>query len=222
MILLMVLRRYHDIILRQKVISEAGSQQLLLDTYNLKTLMLHLHSLGTTTSSTPNVAKAPVVYSKFVIGKASQIETVLKLVGTPTDVLIERFLIMWTDGKMEDLYAVMTLKGIKKQDQQVLIEAQSKQLAQLMSSGGVAASGGIGISNSASNINSSPQQFSASILSTQNYLLDPVAGGAVVAGSAVASASMAMASSVRSITQDISTSALTGLTAVGNMKWGNK
>jgi len=40
-----ILQKYLDIILRQKRISETGSQQLLLDAYNIKTLLLHLHSL---------------------------------------------------------------------------------------------------------------------------------------------------------------------------------
>lgn len=96
--------------MRQKAISEAGSQQLLLDTYNLKTLLMHLHGLG---AGAGDVKAPPGVYTKFIVGRAAQIETVLKLVGTASEMLIERFRIMWPEGRMEDLTAIMTLKGLK-------------------------------------------------------------------------------------------------------------
>ena len=44
-ILLYFSLRFLDIILRQKRISESSTQQLLLDTYNMKTLLLLLHTL---------------------------------------------------------------------------------------------------------------------------------------------------------------------------------
>jgi vacuolar protein sorting-associated protein 53 len=40
------LNKYLDIIVKQKKISEIGTQQLLLDTYNIKTLLLHFHHMG--------------------------------------------------------------------------------------------------------------------------------------------------------------------------------
>lgn len=57
------LNKYLEIILKQKRISEIGTQQLLLDTYNIKSLLLHFHHMGqpgtganstTTSSSTGN------------------------------------------------------------------------------------------------------------------------------------------------------------------------
>jgi hypothetical protein len=204
--------------MRQKVISEAGSQQLLLDTYNLKTLLLHMHSLGEGAAGTGGKSTpAPVVYSKFVLARASQIETVLKLVGTPPEVLVERFRIMWPEGRLEDLGAVMTLKGMRRQDQQALMDAQAALLAPLAQMT-ASAPNPLG---SAATPSAHSASFSASS-SSSSYYLDPVAGGAAVAGSAVASASLAVASSVRNLTVDLSTSALTGLSAVGNLKWGTK
>jgi hypothetical protein len=189
---LLIICRYHDAIMRQKAISEAGSQQLLLDAYNLKTLLLRLHSVGASPSGSDSSSNRapPSVYSKFVLGRASQIETVLKLVGTPSQMLIERFRIMWPEGKMEDLTAIMTLKGIRRSDQQALLDSQPALVGPLSAN-----------ANQSSNTGGS--SLGASLFS-----LD-AAGGAAV-----------MASSVRTLTQDISTSAITSLSAVGSLKWG--
>jgi hypothetical protein len=41
-----LLERYRDGLMRQKRISESGTQQLLLDAYSIKTLLLQLHTVG--------------------------------------------------------------------------------------------------------------------------------------------------------------------------------
>lgn len=198
----MHLYRYHDTIMRQKIISEAGSQQLLLDTYNLKTLLMHLHGLG---AGAGDVKTPPSVYTKFIVGRAAQIETVLKLVGTAGEMLIERFRIMWPEGRMDDLVAIMTLKGMKKQDQQALLDAQSSLVTPLMSGASSAPAGG--------------QTAAPTSQSSSYFSLEPSGGGAAMAagGAAVASASLAVASSVTQMTS----SAMTSLSAVSsNLKWG--
>ncbi|CAM9703482.1 unnamed protein product [Laminaria digitata] len=107
------------LILRQRRVNEMGTQQLLLDVYNLKTLMLKVPSLGLDPmQSTP----VPVSYTKYVTKHMSKIEMVLKLVGTPHAMLVERFQIMWPDGGATDLQAIMTLKGMRKADQQMILD----------------------------------------------------------------------------------------------------
>ena len=182
----------------QKVISEAGSQQLLLDTYNLKTLLLHLHSLGS--SGSEQKIAPPAVYSKFVLQKASQIETTLKLVGTPKELLLERFRIMWADGRQEDLVAVMTLKGMKRPDMQALVDAYATSAASTAAALPASSSAGAGSSGD----NSAPAPAGAS----SYFTLDS------------SNAAVGVASSVRTLTQDMTTSAITSLSAVGNLKWG--
>ena len=191
------LYRYHDIIIRQKSISEAGSQQLLLDTYSLKTLLLHLHSLGAQGGNRTH-NPIPTIYSKFVNTRATQVETVLKLIGTPSSMLIERFRIMWPEGSMDDLSGIMTLKGIRKQEQQILLDSQPALVAAIPipTVPSTSSTGGVGGTNTAA---------VGAISSSQ---------------SAVASASLgalAVASSMGKLTQDLSTS----LSAVGNLKWGS-
>ncbi|CAM9907786.1 unnamed protein product [Scytosiphon promiscuus] len=108
-----------SLILRQRRVNEMGTQQLLLDVYNLKTLMLKVPSLGLDPLQTTPI---PASYTKYVTKHMSKIEMVLKLVGTPQAMLVERFQIMWPDGSSSDLQAIMTLKGMRKADQQVILE----------------------------------------------------------------------------------------------------
>jgi len=114
-----VVHRYLSMVMRQRKVSEPATQQLLLDTYNLKTLLLQLHNLGI--ESVTKVA-APVMFTRLVTSKVSHVETVLKLVGTPDAVLVERFCIMWPQGKGDDLAAVLAVKGTRRADSQRLLE----------------------------------------------------------------------------------------------------
>jgi vacuolar protein sorting-associated protein 53 len=99
------LARYTDVITKQKRISEMGSQQLLLDTYNLKTLFMKLPAMGS--SSTTAI---PSMYTKIVTSRINHIEAILKLIGTPEEVLVERFRVLWPDGGPTDLQLLMSLK----------------------------------------------------------------------------------------------------------------
>jgi len=121
---------YFETALKLKRISEPGTQQLLLDVYNLKTLFLKLpvleESKGTTTTALKKPGGgstiAPAMYTKLVSKQFGKIETLLKLVGTPTDMLIENFKMQWVGGTTADLTTVMTLKQIKRPEQVALLE----------------------------------------------------------------------------------------------------
>ena len=52
----------------------------------------------------------------------NRIETLLKLVGTPADLLIDVFKVQWVGGSALDLQTVMSLKGMKRTDQAVILE----------------------------------------------------------------------------------------------------
>ena len=109
--------------MQQKRISESGTQQLLLDTYNIKTMLLQLHHLGLPTDKQQQQAVVPAMYMKLITSKITHIEVILKLIGTPVDMLLERFKIMWPEGGASDLVAVLTLQGVRhKQDQAPYLE----------------------------------------------------------------------------------------------------
>lgn len=138
-----IMQRYLDIILKQKRISESGTQQLLLDTYNIKTMLLQLHHLGLPAD---NQTVVPTMYMKLISSKISHVEIVLKLIGTPVEMLLERFKIMWPEGTPSDLQVIMTLQGIRKQDQQPYLEQfcldTGKYLGQENENDGIGAMGG--------------------------------------------------------------------------------
>ena len=122
---------FYDAVIRLKRISEPGTQQLLLDVYNLKTLFLklpvleELSSSSTTTSSgkKPGSSIAPAMYTKLVQKQFGKIETLLKLVGTPVDMLIENFKsVVAGGGTAAELQIVMNLKGMKRPEQVAYLE----------------------------------------------------------------------------------------------------
>ena len=122
---------YYDTLIRLKRISEPGTQQLLLDVYNLKTLFLKLPVLESSaaSSTSPNRRAvpagstiAPKNYTKMVQKQFKRIETLLKLTGTPADMLIDVFKVQWVGGSALDLQTVMYLKGMKRQEQAAMLE----------------------------------------------------------------------------------------------------
>lgn len=118
---------YYDSLIKLKKINEAGSQQLQLDVSILKTFMLKLPVLEeparfgqkpVTTGSTI----APAMYTKMVQKQLGRIEVLLKLVGTPLDMLITNFKGLWIGGTTADFQTVLALKGLKRNEQATMLE----------------------------------------------------------------------------------------------------
>ena len=120
---------FYNSVIRLKRISESGTQQLLLDAYNLKTLVLKLPvitpeaevSSPRGVSSTAN-AIPPAMYTNMVTKEFSRIEILLKLIATPTELLSDMFKSTWPNGTALDFQTVMNLKGMKRAEQQVHLE----------------------------------------------------------------------------------------------------
>lgn len=123
---------YYETLIRLKRISEPGTQQLLLDVYNLKALFLKLPVLEKSdpSTATPTSRKvvparstiAPAMYTKMVQKQFKRIETLLKMVGTPVALLIDVFGEQWVGGSALDLQTVMSLKGLKRPEQAAMLE----------------------------------------------------------------------------------------------------
>jgi len=119
---------YYETLIRLKSISEQGSQQLLLDVYNLKTLILKLPVLEKSTASAPvarNATRstiAPAMYTKMVQKQFKKIELLLKMTGTPINLLVDVFKDQWPGGTVHDLQQVMSLKGMQRTHQAKLFE----------------------------------------------------------------------------------------------------
>ena len=120
---------YYDALIRLKRISEQGAQQLLLDVYNIKTVLMKLPVMekGSSMASPKKPGAAgstipPAMYTKMVTKQFRRIETLLKLVGTPNELLIDVFKVQWVGGSALDLQTVMTLKGFKRTEQAAMLE----------------------------------------------------------------------------------------------------
>ncbi|KAL3775457.1 hypothetical protein HJC23_000606 [Cyclotella cryptica] len=132
---------YYRTLVGLKRISEAGTQQLLLDVYSIKTLLLKLpvlegdkkdtksrHFITTPSKSLSGGSTiAPAIYMKMVNKEFRKIEVMLKLVGSPKDMLIDMFRAQWdcsidTSAMASDFQIIMNLKGIPRNEQPSMLE----------------------------------------------------------------------------------------------------
>lgn len=195
-----LLIRYLDIILKQKAISEVATQQLLLDTYNLKTVLIQMPQFQDTSGAyqqpavgSSSISKPSAMYLKLINTKTAHIEMILKLLGTPEDMLLERFRIMWPDGQPSDLQLLMALKGTKRNDQQVILEmlglsAASKMLNKTAS-----------VFGSSTTSTAPPSQASSADASSTSSYSSAAASAAALASSSMKSLSLDISSSARNL-----------------------
>ena len=80
--------RYLELIVKAKGLTELATQQLMLDTYSMKSLMLRFPVINGTATEAPSAS-----YSKVITSRISQIESVLKIIGAPASALVERYYI---------------------------------------------------------------------------------------------------------------------------------
>ena len=132
---------YYRTLLGLKRISEAGTQQLLLDVTTIKTLLLKLPVLESnkkapakrhggaapSKSLSGGSTIAPAIYTKMVNKEFRKLEVMLKLVGSPKDMLIDMFRAQWdcsidTNAMAADFQIIMNLKGIPRNEQPALLE----------------------------------------------------------------------------------------------------
>eukprot|EP00520_Triparma_pacifica_P006346 CAMPEP_0118656486 /NCGR_PEP_ID=MMETSP0785-20121206/13513_1 /TAXON_ID=91992 /ORGANISM="Bolidomonas pacifica, Strain CCMP 1866" /LENGTH=779 /DNA_ID=CAMNT_0006549345 /DNA_START=237 /DNA_END=2573 /DNA_ORIENTATION=- len=102
---------FHNSLVKCKRFSQIATQQLLLDVYSLKKLILGLPALNSDGGS------APAMYVTHVTSEFSKIELLLKLIGTPTELLVEVFKQQWSDGSLKDFQQVLSLRGMKRVQQ---------------------------------------------------------------------------------------------------------
>ncbi|CAH0474272.1 unnamed protein product [Peronospora belbahrii] len=116
-------------VMKCRKVNQVATQQLLLDVYALKTLFLQLPVLDKSVfpSKSTSTATVPSRYTKFVTNEIAKVENVLKLIGTPNEMLVESFKIMWPDGSAEDFQSIMSMKGLKKSEQIGYLETLGMQ-----------------------------------------------------------------------------------------------
>jgi vacuolar protein sorting-associated protein 53 len=98
-------------IMTQKKICPVGAEQLLLDTNSLKSLITQIHHIGMSVTD-PKRQESPIPgpYTTVVGGRFKHIEVVLKLVCIEEEQFEEMFAIMWPEGEVSDMQAILELK----------------------------------------------------------------------------------------------------------------
>ncbi|XP_011010101.1 PREDICTED: vacuolar protein sorting-associated protein 53 A [Populus euphratica] len=111
--------RFFANIFKCKQISETGAQQMLLDTQAVKTILLEVPSLGRQTSSAAS-------YSKFVSREMSKAEALLKVILSPVDSVADTYRALLPEGTPMEFQRILELKGLKKADQQTILDDFNK------------------------------------------------------------------------------------------------
>ncbi|CAM0884212.1 unnamed protein product [Alopecurus aequalis] len=111
--------RFYLNIYKCKHISETGAQQMLLDTQAVKTILLDIPALGKQTT----VAAS---YSKFVSREMSKAEALLKVILSPVDSVANTYRALLPEGTPLEFQRILELKGLKKADQQAVMEDFNK------------------------------------------------------------------------------------------------
>ncbi|PKI58904.1 hypothetical protein CRG98_020650 [Punica granatum] len=111
--------RFFSNIFKCRQISETGAQQMLLDTQAIKTILLDIPSLARQTSSAAN-------YTKFVSREMSKAEALLKVILSPVDSVADTYRALLPEGTPMEFQRVLELKGLKKADQQSILDDFNK------------------------------------------------------------------------------------------------
>ncbi|EOA39302.1 hypothetical protein CARUB_v10012315mg [Capsella rubella] len=111
--------RFYANIFRCKQLSETGAQQMLLDTQAVKTILLEIPSLARQTS-------AAASYSKFVSREMSRAEALLKVILSPIDSVADTYRALFPEGTPMEFQRILELKGLKKADQQSILDDFNK------------------------------------------------------------------------------------------------
>ncbi|CAH1435177.1 unnamed protein product [Lactuca virosa] len=115
--------RFYLNIFKCKQISETGAQQMLLDTQAVKTILLDIPSLG----KQQQASGAAASYSKFVSREMSKAEALLKVILSPVDSVADTYSALLPEGTHSEFQRILDLKGLKKADQQTILEDFSKR-----------------------------------------------------------------------------------------------
>ncbi|CAD6228624.1 unnamed protein product [Miscanthus lutarioriparius] len=111
--------RFYLNIYKCKHISETGAQQMLLDTQAVKTILLDIPALGKQSTGAAS-------YSKFVSREMSKAEALLKVILSPVDSVANTYGALLPEGTPLEFQRILDLKGLKKADQQTILEDFNK------------------------------------------------------------------------------------------------
>ncbi|KAG5439709.1 hypothetical protein PCK2_000749 [Pneumocystis canis] len=109
-------------------ISEVGAEQMILDLYSIKLILLKLPVIAS-----KKTTQAHISYTKFVNKGISRIETILKVLLTQinsSEEFVKNYFIWIGDRSTSNFLKVLELKGIRKQEQNQLLDTFNIQALQ--------------------------------------------------------------------------------------------
>ncbi|EMR11716.1 hypothetical protein PNEG_00150 [Pneumocystis murina B123] len=115
-------------ITRCRPISEVGAEQMILDLYSIKMVLLKLPVI----TNEKNI-QAHISYTKFVNKQVSKIETILKLLLTQinsSEEFVKNYFVLIGDKNTSNFLKILELKGLRKQEQSQLLEIFNIQASQ--------------------------------------------------------------------------------------------
>ncbi|KAJ3177891.1 Vacuolar protein sorting-associated protein 53 [Geranomyces variabilis] len=121
------LTRYYNNITRCKPISEVGAEQMLLDTQAIKNIFIQMANINSEGQS-----HAPAIYLKIVSKAITKVEQLLKVVlrpYQPVEGIVETYLLLFSDHSVTNFQKVLDLKGLKRTEQQTVLEAFQRRAA---------------------------------------------------------------------------------------------
>lgn len=93
---------------------------MLLDTQAVKTILLDIPSLAKQTSGAAS-------YSKFVTREMSKAEALLKVILSPIDSVADTYCALLPEGTPTEFQRILDLKGLKRADQQNILDDFNKR-----------------------------------------------------------------------------------------------
>jgi len=122
------LAKFETNIYKCKPISEVGAEQMLLDTHALRTILVQMTNIGQDTPSQP-----PMIYMKLLAKGVSRVEMLLKTImipSEPADGLVDRYMMMYAgEVSVTGFQKILDLKGLRRADQQGLIDVLQQKLS---------------------------------------------------------------------------------------------
>ncbi|KTW29282.1 hypothetical protein T552_01237 [Pneumocystis carinii B80] len=115
-------------ITRCRPISEVGAEQMILDLYSIKMALLKLPIITNEKNT-----QAHISYTKFVNKEVSKIETILKVLLTQinsSEEFVKNYLVLIGDKNISNFLKILELKGLRKQEQNQLLEIFNIQTSQ--------------------------------------------------------------------------------------------
>ncbi|XP_071716607.1 vacuolar protein sorting-associated protein 53 A-like isoform X2 [Rutidosis leptorrhynchoides] len=114
--------RFYLNVFKCRHISETGAQQMLLDTQAVKTILLDIPSLGRQVKTSGANG-----YAKFVSREMSKAEALLKVILSPIDSVADTYGALIPEGTLSEFQRILELKGLKKADQQTILDDFNKR-----------------------------------------------------------------------------------------------